>query len=81
MDIFRNNKDNNMRSQDLEKFYRIRVSVYAISTNYLIGQRTFVPDEGCLAFIMNRHVLLDVDDEFDFIMTTFLAQKGASDQL
>ena len=81
MDGFRKNTDNNMRSQDLEKSYRINGAIYAVRTDYLIEQRTFIPDEGYLAFIMNRNVSLDIDDEFDFEIATFLAQKGEANQL
>lgn len=67
----------NLRRQDLEKFYRINGAIYiSCVTNYLntlnfYGSRS-------KAYIMEREKSIDIDTELDFNFVEFLLSKNTS---
>lgn len=64
------------RSQDLPTYYRINGAIYASRTNRLLLERTFFLSDKIYAHIMPKSKSIDIDDEFDFLVASALAQAA-----
>ena len=62
----------NLRSQDIPCRYRINGALYLVTSQKLIEQNTFFLHENSYAFIMDKKVSIDIDDEIDFATALIL---------
>lgn len=63
--------ENNKRTQDLERFYRVNGAIY-IYTRCYVGFLNNIYSDGSYAYAMNRSCSLDIDSEYDFELAKFL---------
>lgn len=65
----------NVRSQDLETYYRINGAVYIIRTDILLKEQRFFPEEKSYAYVMRQNKSIDIDTETDFNLAEILINK------
>lgn len=63
--------ENNKRTQDLERFYRVNGAIY-IYTRCYVGFLNNIYSDGSYAYAMNRSCSIDIDSEYDFELAKFL---------
>ena len=56
------------RSQDFTQRYQINGAIYFIKKSKLIESGRMISDDQSIAYIMDRHSSIDIDDEFDFLL-------------
>jgi N-acylneuraminate cytidylyltransferase len=66
----------NLRSQDLPAYYRLNGAIYALRTEALRRERTFIPDRGAYAYIMPRERSVDIDDAMDLALAGIYLDPG-----
>ncbi len=67
------------RSQDFPKRYRINGAIYLCDIEKMLYENTFLMEQGCYAYRMERESSIDVDEEVDFILAaSFLCRKYGS---
>lgn len=64
-------KDISYRRQDLPKYYRLNGAIYLSEVDYFLRYKNFY-EEKCFAYIMDKRRSIDIDDEFDFELASFL---------
>lgn len=57
----------NRPRQELDQYYRINGAVYLVRARYL-EQCNSIYDFGCFAFLMDKKMSIDIDDEYDFVV-------------
>ena len=65
----------NVRSQDLEPYYRINGAVYIIKTDILLKEQRLFPRNKSYAFVMRKDKSNDIDSEIDFKLAEILINK------
>jgi CMP-N,N'-diacetyllegionaminic acid synthase len=68
------NKDISYRRQDLPKYYRLNGAIYLADIDYFLRYKNFY-EEKCFAYIMDKRRSVDIDDEFDFQLASFLLRS------
>lgn len=63
------------RRQDLPKIYAMNGAIYIISTEVLIKEKTFEPDNIC-GYIMNSTESVDIDELLDFKIAELIMSEG-----
>lgn len=68
------------RRQDLPKYYRLNGAIYLSDIDYFLRYKNFY-EEKCFAYIMDKRRSVDIDDEFDFELASFIlsSRKDKSD--
>ena len=56
----------NIRSQDLEKYYRLNGAIYICKTDKFLKEGTFMISDNIYAYIMDRNISIDIDEKIDF---------------
>ncbi|SFV54627.1 N-Acetylneuraminate cytidylyltransferase [hydrothermal vent metagenome] len=64
----------NLRSQELETYYRLNGAIYIADTKLLLAQNTFFLKKNIFAYIMQQKESIDIDTQLDFDFATFLLQ-------
>ena len=64
------------RSQDLTPFYRLNGAIYICKTEALLKEKTFILKDKIYAYVMDKEVSIDIDDEFDFMLADFFLTYG-----
>lgn len=67
-------KDISYRRQDLPKYYRLNGAIYLSDIDYFLKYKNFY-EEKCFAHIMDKRRSVDIDDEFDFELASFLLRS------
>ena len=67
-------RDNNIRRQDAEKYYRFNGAIYLAKTEYFLKYKN-VYDSKCYAYIMDKKKSIDIDDEIDFKLAEVLMKR------
>lgn len=62
----------NKRSQELPIYYRLNGAIYIVNASLLQSERTFFLKEKCFAYQMDKSVSQDIDDYYDFQVTTLI---------
>lgn len=75
MDRFLNNDVLNIRSQDLEKYYRLNGAIYICTTGRLLEEKTFFIKDNIYAYKMDQYESVDIDKEIDFQYAKFLIEN------
>jgi len=70
--------ENNLRRQDLKKYYRLNGAIYISKVDKLREIRTFYGEKS-YAYIMEKDNSIDIDDEFDFMIAECLMMKKYTD--
>ncbi len=71
-------RDNMLRRQDMETFYRINGAIYISDINFY-KEDHYLYREGSLAYKMEQHESVDIDTMLDFIIAEcILNEKGVS---
>ncbi len=65
----------NVRSQDLDRYYRINGAIYICRVDKLLSERSFFIKENIFAYEMDREVSLDIDNQLDFDFVEFLMNR------
>jgi CMP-N-acetylneuraminic acid synthetase len=65
----------NVRSQDLDMYYRINGAIYICRVDKLLSERSFFIKENIFAYEMDREVSLDIDNQLDFDFVEFLMNR------
>ena len=65
----------NKRGQDLPRYYRLNGAIYILDTEVLLREKSFFPDQGVYAYIMDRTSSIDIDDRIDFLMAEILLEE------
>jgi CMP-N,N'-diacetyllegionaminic acid synthase len=65
----------NIRSQDLDTYFRINGAIYICNTNFLLKNKSFLLTDNIYSFIMGRESSVDIDDDFDFNLAKLLMMK------
>lgn len=65
-----------MRSQDLPKRYRINGAIYITDVKRFRKENALVYDGNSFAYIMDRRVSIDVDEETDFLLAKALMEQS-----
>ncbi|MEO1814736.1 MAG: acylneuraminate cytidylyltransferase family protein [Acetobacterium sp.] len=75
-------KDISYRRQDLPKYFRLNGAIYLSDIDYFLKYKNLY-EEKCFAYIMDKRRSVDIDDEFDFELATFLlkSRKDKSDNI
>jgi len=76
MTSFLSKEIHNLRSQDLPKYYQLNGAIYICDTTLLKNEKTFLPSEGCIAFIMSQEDSIDIDTQNDFNRAHLLFDKN-----
>lgn len=66
MNGFLKDEAKNIRSQDLETYYRINGAIYICKTERLLEEKSFFIKDNILAYLMDRKNSIDIDEEIDF---------------
>jgi N-acylneuraminate cytidylyltransferase/CMP-N,N'-diacetyllegionaminic acid synthase len=64
----------NIRSQDLQKYYRLNGAIYVAETNYFRENNTFF-GENTKAYIMPQEKSIDIDTKLDFELCNLLMNE------
>ena len=75
MNDFIRDEVKNRRSQDLEPYYRLNGAIYITKTDSLLEEKSFFLKENIFAYKMDRESSVDIDEEMDFLVASFLLQK------
>lgn len=67
-----------LRSQDLEKFYRVNGAIYIASKKSLFKEMSFYLSSSIYAYEMEKDKSVDIDDIFDFKVAEFLIKNKNS---
>lgn len=67
-------KNISYRRQDLPKYYRLNGAIYLSDIDYFLEYKNFY-EEKCFAYIMDKRRSVDIDDEFDFELASFLLRS------
>lgn len=59
------------RRQEMDTFYRFNGAIYLSSVSFFEGKGD-IYGEKCYAYIMDKNVSIDIDDEYDFVMAEAL---------
>lgn len=70
--------ENNLRRQELKKYYRLNGAIYISKVDKLREIRTFYGEKS-YAYIMDKNNSIDIDDEFDFMIAECLMMKKYTD--
>ena len=65
----------NLRSQDLKKYYRINGAIYIVEVNKFLNEKTLFLKKNSFAFIMSKENSIDIDEEIDFKLAEVLLKK------
>jgi CMP-N,N'-diacetyllegionaminic acid synthase len=65
----------NKPRQLLEKYYRINGALYIVNVDYLMQGNDIYGDK-CFAYIMPKLRSIDIDDEYDFLLTETLLRHN-----
>ena len=68
-------KTNNLRRQDLEKFYRLNGAIYISKVSILRDIQSFYGEKS-YAYIMGQRESIDIDTELDFEYAEFLMKNS-----
>lgn len=66
--------ENNLRRQDLKKFYRLNGAIYISNVSKLKQIRSFYGEKS-YAYIMGQNESVDIDTEQDFVYAEFLMNR------
>lgn len=69
------NKQSNLRSQELDSYYRLNGAIYVQDIQYFLKNRTINYDEYSYAYIMDTKSSVDIDNEIDFELAEFYLRK------
>ena len=75
MQNFLSEKVKNIRSQDLEKYYRLNGAIYITKTDKLLEEKSFFLKENMFAYCMDRETSVDIDEEIDFLLSRQLLER------
>jgi CMP-N-acetylneuraminic acid synthetase len=64
-----------MQSQDFPKRYRVNGAIYISEINKLKQKKSFFIDNS-YAYIMDRNLSVDIDEDIDFILAESLSIKN-----
>ena len=62
----------NKRSQDLDKYFRLNGAIYICKMDKFLNNKGFFLKENIYAYKMDKKNSIDIDDEFDFLMTEYI---------
>ena len=62
----------NKRSQDLDKYFRLNGAIYVCKIDKFLENKGFFLKENIYAYKMDKKNSIDIDDEFDFLMTEYI---------
>lgn len=62
------------RSQEQKKYYRLNGAIYICKTVKLLKSKSFFLKENIFAYIMDRENSIDIDEELDFKLASFLLE-------
>lgn len=65
----------NKRSQDLEKYYKLNGAIYICKTDKLLENKSFFLKNNIFAYIMDKKVSIDIDEEIDLLIANELMKK------
>jgi CMP-N-acetylneuraminic acid synthetase len=68
-------RDDNIRTQDMPKYYRINGAIYITKTNILREYKSFFNCPLIYGFIMEESHSIDIDTMFDFDFARFMFDK------
>lgn len=57
------------RSQELPKYYRLNGAIYICNRQRFLQERTFLVTSDVYAYVMAQEVSVDIDTEFDFLLS------------
>lgn len=60
------------RSQDLDDYFRINGAIYICNTKAFLKEKTLFLKDNIFAYVMNKDVSIDIDEEIDFKIAEFL---------
>ena len=64
----------NVRSQDLNEYFRLNGAIYICKTKKLLEEKNFYLKENIYAYVMKKEESIDIDDEYDFIIAQSLME-------
>ncbi len=65
------------RSQDLPTYYRLNGAIYICRTNSLLSEKTFFLSEKIFAYVMDREISIDIDNQIDFYTAESILRSKA----
>jgi len=74
MSTFLREEVKNIRSQDLEKYYRINGAIYICETERLLKKENFFIDDNIFSYVMDRKSSIDIDEDIDFHLAQYLIE-------
>ncbi len=78
MQNFLRDEAKKLRSQELEKYYRLNGAIYICSTDKILKERTLFISNNIFAYKMDRLYSVDIDEKIDFEIAEFLMGKATS---
>ena len=72
LENFIDEKYNEVRSQDISKFYKVNGAIYLCKKHKLLDEKTFYLSEKIFGYIMPSNVSIDIDNQLDFDLCQFL---------
>jgi CMP-N,N'-diacetyllegionaminic acid synthase len=72
---FLKNEVLDIRSQDLDKYYRLNGAIYICKTGKLLEEKSFFLKENIYAYVMDRENSIDIDEEIDFKIAEVILNK------
>ena len=72
MNNFINKDIKNSRSQNLQPYYRLNGALYICKTEKLLQNESFMVNDKIFAYLMDKSLSVDVDDDIDFALAEIL---------
>jgi CMP-N,N'-diacetyllegionaminic acid synthase len=73
---FLKNEVLDIRSQDLDKYYRLNGAIYICKTEKLLEEKKFFLKENIFAYVMDRESSIDIDESIDLDMCRLIMNAG-----
>lgn len=73
---FRNEKAKGLRSQDLERYYRVNGALYICKKEKLLNEKSFFISDNIYAYKMKKEESIDIDEKLDFKFAELLLQEN-----
>jgi N-acylneuraminate cytidylyltransferase len=68
-------EDNDKRSQDYKKNYRLNGAIYIANIDLLLEHRKVLTIDNSVGYLMSREASIDIDEQLDFKFAEFFFEN------
>lgn len=70
-------EDNDKRSQDYKKNYRLNGAIYIANIDLLLEHRKVLTSDNSVGYLMSREASVDIDEQLDFKFAEFIVKTAS----